>query len=407
MSTAAIRQTDARAVPGTVKGLALVSLFNDFASEMVYPLLPAFVTRTLGGGALVLGALDGASELTSSMLKWLSGRLADRPGWRRPLILAGYATAVLVRPLISVANAAWQVVGFRVVDRLGKGIRTPPRDALIAEVTDPASRGRAFGFHRGADHFGAVLGSLAAWWLLERGADVRSVIQWSVIPGVGAFLVLAVVLKTRDQAPGTRDRGGPEIQPRSVSHPGSLDPGPSLWAPILALTALTLFRLPETLLILRIQDLGVPVAAVPLIWAGLHVVRSASSYPGGRLADRQGAGWVVAAGGLLFAAVAFALGLRVEPGTAVALFLLFGLVAGLTESGERSLVARLAPVRTGRAFGAYHALTGLAALPAGLFFGGVYQSINARTALWASSAGMLLAVLLWLLVSPGRDRSPA
>ncbi len=387
------------AVPTTVKGLALVSLFNDFASEMVYPLLPAFVTRTLGGGPLVLGALDGASELTSSLLKWLSGGLADRPGWRRPLILVGYATAVLVRPLIAVANAAWQVVGFRIIDRLGKGIRTPPRDAMIAEVTDPELRGRSFGFHRGADHFGAVLGSLAAWWLLERGADVRNVIQWSVVPGVVAFGVLALVLKERN-------RELRNTRAAAVSS-GSRLPVPrssSFWLPITALTTLTLFRLPEALLILRIQDLGVSVAAVPLIWAGLHVVRSASSYPGGRLADRQGAPRVVATGGLLFAAVAFALGLPVEPAVATALFLLFGLVAGLTESGERSLVARLAPVRTGRAFGAYHALTGFAALPAGLFFGALYQSLSARTALWASSGGMLLAVLLWLVVSPGRDR---
>lgn len=387
------------AVPATVKGLALVSLFNDFASEMVYPLLPAFVTRTLGGGPLVLGALDGASELTSSLLKWLSGRLADRPGWRRPLILVGYATAVLVRPLIAVASAAWQVVGFRIVDRVGKGIRTPPRDAMIAEVTDPELRGRSFGFHRGADHFGAVLGSVAAWWLLQRGAEVRSVIQWSVVPGVVAFGVLALVLKeNKRDLRNTRPTAAPSGTRPPV--PGSS----SFWLPITALTILTLFRLPETLLILRIQDLGVSVAAVPLIWAGLHVVRSASSYPGGRLADRQGAPRVVATGGLLFAAVAFALGLPVEPAVAVALFLVFGLVAGLTESGERSLVARLAPVRTGRAFGAYHALTGLAALPAGLFFGALYQSLSARTALWASSAGMLLAVLLWLVVSPGRDR---
>jgi MFS family permease len=371
---------------------------------MVYPLLPAFVTRTLGGGALTLGVLDGASELTSSVLKWVSGGLADRPGWRRPLILGGYATAVLVRPLIAVAGAAWQVVGFRVIDRLGKGIRTPPRDALIAEVTDPESRGRAFGFHRGADHFGAVLGSLAAWLLLERGTDVRNVIQWSVVPGLAAFVVLAVVLREVR----SRESGDLSHQVHSSGDPVRLRdsrlPAPdSFWPPLLALTALTFFRLPEALLILRMQDRGVSVVTVPLIWAGLHVVRSASSYPGGRLADGRGATWVVAAGGLLFAALSFALGFPVGAAQAVGLFLLLGLVAGLTESGERSLVARLAPGRTGRAFGAYHALTGLAALPAGLLFGAVYQTANARAALWTSSAGMLLAVLVWIMVSRTRD----
>ncbi|HEV7367253.1 MAG TPA: MFS transporter [Gemmatimonadales bacterium] len=380
-------------VPPAVKGLSLVSLFNDFASEMVYPLLPAFVTRTLGGGALVLGLLDGASELTSSVLKWISGRLADRPGWRRPLILSGYATAILVRPLISLTNKAWQVVGFRVIDRVGKGLRTAPRDAMISDITPPELTGRAFGFHRGADHFGAVLGSLAAWWLLRRGADVRQVIGWSVVPGVVAFVVLAVVLK---------GAGSQESRARKKEEtPSSQLPTPSsFWPSVLALTALTFFRLPETLLILRLQDLGVAVAAIPLVWAGLHVVRSASSYPGGWLADRLGPRRMVAAGGLLFAGVALALGGAVSAATATALFLAFGLVAGLTESGERSLVSRLAPVRTGRGFGVYHALTGGAALPAGLIFGALYQSVSGRMALWTSAAGMVAAVILWLVVSP-------
>jgi MFS family permease len=400
----------ASAVPPTVKGLSLVSLFNDFASEMVYPLLPAFVTRTLGGGALLLGVMDGASELTSSVLKWISGRLADKPGWRRPLILGGYATAVLVRPLIALTSRAWQVVGFRVIDRIGKGLRTAPRDALISDVTPPELKGRAFGFHRGADHLGAVLGSLAAWWLLQRGADVRSVIQWSVVPGVVAFVVLAVVLRSRESGVGSRESGvgSRESKAQPAKSPDSrlLTPDSAFWPPVLALTALTFFRLPETLLILRLQDRGVAVAAVPLVWAGLHVVRSASSYPGGWLSDRLGPRKVVAAGGLLFAAVAFALGLTVGPAGAIALFLLFGLVAGLTESGERSVVARLAPVRTGRGFGVYHALTGAAALPAGLIFGALYQTISGHAALWASAGGMLAAVLVWLMVSPQRAEEP-
>ncbi|MGH7527434.1 MAG: MFS transporter, partial [Gemmatimonadales bacterium] len=384
-----MRITAASSVPRTVKGLSLVSLFNDFASEMVYPLLPAFVTRTLGGGALLLGALDGAADLTSAALKLASGRLADRPGWRRPLILLGYASAVLVRPLIAVAGAAWQVVGFRVVDRIGKGIRTPPRDALIAAVTPPEQRGRAFGFHRGADHFGAVLGSLAAWYLLSSDVEVRSVIAWSFVPGLLAFVVLALVLRSR------ATRVAPLQSGTAADASGAI-----FWGPILALTALTLFRLPETLLLLRLQDRGVAVATVPLVWAGLHVVRSASSYPGGWLSDRLGPRAAVAAGGLLFAGVAVALGAPVTPGGAIAAFLALGLVAGLMESAERALVARLAPVRTGRGFGVYHALTGLAALPAGLFFGGLYQSAGGPRALWASAAGMGLAALVWLGVSP-------
>ena len=383
------------AVPRTVKGLSLVSLFNDFASEMVYPILPAFVTGPLGAGALALGVLDGAAELTSAVLKVVSGRLADRPRWRAPLILGGYATAVLVRPLISVAAAAWQVIGFRIIDRVGKGLRTPARDALIAAVTPAELRGRAFGFHRAADHLGAVLGSIAAGYLLALGLGVREVIGWSALPGMVAFLLLALLLRgTRAAAAPTRgpERGG------NLTDAG----GRVFWGPVLVLAALTFFRLPEALLLLRLQELGVPVASIPLVWAGLHVVRSASSYPGGWISDRLGPRATVAAGGLLFAAVAAGFGGRLASGRAIAVFLLLGPVAGLTESPERALVARLAPVRTGRGFGIYHALTGVAALPAGLVFGGVYQRFGGPVALWGSAAGMVAGVAAWLAVTRGR-----
>ncbi len=398
-----------KGVPGAVKWLSVVSLFNDFASEMVYPLLPALVTRTLGGGAIILSLVDSASEVTSAVTKWASGRLADRPAWRRPLILGGYLTAVLVRPLISHASAAWQVVGFRVIDRVGKGARTPPRDALIAEVTPPPLRGRAFGFHRGADHFGAVLGSVAAWWFLRSGADLRQVIGWSIVPGLVAFTVLAIGMARVVGRAGRAHRGPAKAHSTPTGGAASPPPehplpadaaGPRFWAPILALTALTFCRIPEALLLLRLQDAGIAVALVPLVWAALHVVRSAASYPGGLLSDRFGPRQVVAAGGVLFALVVALLGLQVGPGVTVAVFLAFGLVAGLMESAERALVARLAPVRTGRGFGVYHALTGVAVLPAGLAFGTIYQRVGGGPALWTSAAAMIAAVLVWLAVSP-------
>jgi MFS family permease len=383
-------------VPRTVKGLSLVSLFNDLASEMVYPLLPALVTGPLGGGAMILGLLDGGAELTSAALKVVSGRLADRPGWRSPLILVGYATAVLVRPLIAVASAAWQVVSFRVIDRVGKGLRTPARDAWIAAITPAALRGRAFGFHRAADHFGAVLGSVLAWVLLERGLTVRDVIGWSAVPGLLVCLVLVPLLR---RMPASLPAGATTRQADAS--------GTVFWAPVLLLGALTFLRLPEALLLLRLQDLGVLVAWIPLVWAGLHVVRSATSYPGGWLSDRLGPRVAVAAGGLLFALVAGALAGGVSPGAAVAVFLVLGAVAGLTESAERALVARLAPVRTGRGFGSYHALIGVAALPAGLAFGALYQQFGGPRALEASAAGMVLAVGFWLVVTRRRIEETA
>lgn len=383
MKPAAKKQSQSPRIPTPVKGLGLVSLFNDFASEMVYPLLPGFITRTLGGSATILGALDGAADLTASLVKWVSGRLADRPGWRKPLILGGYLSAVLVRPLMALSSAAWQVVGFRVVDRIGKGARTPPRDALIADITPPKVAGRAFGFHRGADHLGAVLGSLTAWWLLRGDVPIRKVLSWSIVPGIIAFLVLALVLKMAREG---------KTSPRS-------DPAPSpvavFWPPVLVLAAFTFFRLPEALLLLRLQDLGIPLATIPLIWAGLHVVRTVSSYPGGKLVDRFGPRMAVAAGGVLFSLVALALGRPLSALAAILTFFAFGFVAGLTEPGERVLVARLSP-RRGRGFGAYHGTVGIAALPAGLLYGWLYQRFGGPEALWVSAGVVLATVVAWL-----------
>lgn len=375
-------------VPKPVRGLGFVSLFNDFASEMVYPVLPAFVL-TLGGGAVALGALDGAADLTSAALKWVSGRLSDRPGWRKPLILGGYLSAVLIRPLIAVASAAWQVIGFRVVDRIGKGLRTPPRDALIADLTSPASRGRAFGFHRAADHFGAVLGSLAAWALLERGTDVHRVIELSLLPGLVAFFVLAVVLRS--------------VRPQETRPAASSEAtGRVFWTPVLVLALVVLARMPEALLLLRLQDAGVAVAVIPLVWAGLHVVRTAASYPGGAIADRLGARWSVAIGGVLAALVMAAFALDLSETLAILVMLAFGLVAGFSEPAERALVSRLSPNTLGRGFGAYHAVVGVAALPAALIFGFLMQREGNGVAFGVSAVALMVAVGVWMGVGTER-----
>jgi MFS family permease len=383
-------------LPATVKGLSLVSLFNDFASEMVYPLLPAFVT-SLGGGAALLGALDGASDLTSAGLKWLSGRWADRPGWRKPLVLIGYGTALLIRPFIALAGSGAQVVGFRVIDRVGKGLRTPARDAMIAGATPPPLLGRAFGFHRGADHFGAVLGSLAAWFLLRRGVAVRDVIAWTWLPGLVVMLVLLWVLRRAVPADGTPLAGSTATDAT----------GRVFWGPVLMLSALTLVRVPEALLLLRLQGIGVPVATIPLVWAGLHVVRSAAAYPGGWLSDLLGTRGTVTAGGLLFAVVSWLMGGAPGEVAGVGFFLALGLASGLLEPAERSLVAQLAPARTGRGFGAYHAVSGFAALPAGLLFGWLYQDAGPGPALRVSAALLALTSLGWLVLrSSGRPLPP-
>src|SRR5256885_8835409 len=214
MSSALAPLRAAPRLPRTVKLLGAVSLLNDFASEMIYPLLPAFMTGVLGAGPQALGALDGAAEFAASVVKFGAGRLADRRSRRGPLVVLGYAIAVLVRPIIALTGAAWQVIGLRVVDRIGKGIRTPPRDAVVADVTPPELRGHAFGLQRGMDHAGAVLGPLVAWWLLTSGsADVRTVIAWSLAPGV-LVLVLAVwAVRGGERRGGVGNDGEPGAAP--------------------------------------------------------------------------------------------------------------------------------------------------------------------------------------------------
>lgn len=397
-------------VPPTVKGLSLVSLFNDFASEMVYPLLPAFVTHGLGGGPLMLGALDGAADLTASVVRWVSGRLADRPGWRRPLILWGYATAVLVRPLMAVTTAAWQVVGFRVIDRVGKGLRSPARDALISEITPVGQKGRAFGFHRAADHFGAVLGSLAGWVLLSAAVDVRTVIGWSVVPGVVVVLVLIPVLR----GAGARDHSWPRSAATKDSGPPAVAPardqdrtGRWFWFPVLALVVLTVGRLPEMLILLRLQDLGVPIAAIPLAWAGLHLVRTVAAYPGGWLSDRIGPRATIALGGIVLGTVLVLLADTVSPVAAAGLLLSMGMVSGLTEAAEKATIAMLAPIRTGTGFGSFQAVAGLASLPMALGFGGVYQEAGGPAALLVSAGVIGLGVATWWIAAGEMSRKPA
>jgi MFS family permease len=393
------------ALPRQVKLFGAVSLLNDFASEMIYPLLPAFVTGVLGGGAVALGALDGAADAAAAFVKLGAGRLADRPARRGPLIILGYLVAVVVRPIIGVTAAAWQVIGLRVVDRLGKGLRTPPRDALIADVTPPPLRGRAFGLQRGLDHAGAVLGPLVAWALLAgAGAGVRTVILASIVPGM-----LVVVLA----AWAVRGGKGREGAVGSTASSVTAQPLPPLTAPVrplppalLAISFFYLLRMPETLIILHAQRLGIAVAAVPLLWAAVHVVKSSSSFVGGALSDRLGPGRTMWLGWGCYALLAAGMALARGPGAAWALFLAFGLVAGLTESPERALVAASAGARQGSGFGVYHAASGAAALAGGLVLGVVFQRSGGAAAFVVSAGLGLGLVLLWPFIG-GVRRVPA
>ncbi|MSR07132.1 MAG: MFS transporter [Gemmatimonadetes bacterium] len=383
-----------RGLPPVVKSLGLVSFFNDLASEMIYPLIPALVA-SLGGGALSLGLFDGISEALSAAAKLWSGFLADRPRLRRPLILAGYGIAAVTRPVIGATTAAWQVIALRATDRVGKGLRTPPRDAVIADAVTPDMRGRAFGFHRAMDHAGAVVGPLVAWLLLSQvGLSPDRVIVWSVVPGLIA--VLAVFWAVRGEAgSGKGEADNPFPLPASP-FPNNAKRQPNSLLYLIVLFAFA--RFPEMLFLLRLKDLGLPVALTPLVWAALHVIRTTLSYPGGRLSDSLGPKSVMLGGWFAYWLVCMAMATITSPWSGVGWFLVFGLVAALTESPERALVAAAARDRgVGKTFGIYHASVGIAGLLGGITFGMVYARMGGPAALIVSGlAGGVLALALLL-----------
>jgi MFS family permease len=371
-----------RRLPPVVRALGAVSFFNDLASEMVYPLLPQLMTRGLGAGALALGALDGVSDAVASAVKLGAGWLSDRPRWRKPLILGGYLVAAVTRPLMGTAALAWQVVGLRAVDRVGKGARNPPRDAVIADAVDRGLRGRAFGYQRAMDHAGAMVGPLVAAGLMAAFAlDAGAVILWSVVPGLAAVVVAVFALRAL----------APRPAPVAASPAADADADPPPAALIGLVLLFAALRMPEALLLLRLQDLGVVAPLIPVLWAALHVVRSGASYPGGWLSDRIGAATTMVLGWGVYAAAVGAMAVAAGPWGGALAFLAFGLVSACTESPERALVAAWAGrARRGRGYGLYHAGVGLVALPGGLALGALYQWRGGGVALAVSAGGALL-----------------
>ena len=379
--------------------LAVVSFLTDVASDMTYPLLPLFLSTVLGASATAVGAIEGAAESTAALLKLGSGWLSDRVRRRKPLVLLGYGIASLIRPLIGLAQSAGQVLAVRVTDRVGKGIRSSPRDALIADSVDPAIRGRAFGFHRAADHAGAVAGPLLAFALLRwTDMDLRQLFLLTIIPG--ALAVAALVFGVREA-------------PRVTEPSNKFDPharlGRRFWAFLGILFLFTLGNSTDAFLLLRAADLGVDAALIPILWAMLHVVKSLSSTPGGALSDRLGRKPLLIAGWLIYAAVYFLLGRAGAEWHAWALFAVYGIYFGLTEGVEKALVADLVPAdRRGAAFGWYNLALGLGALPASLIFGAIWDRWGAPTAFSFGAAMALVAAVGIAAVAPRQaDALPA
>lgn len=385
-------------LPRTVLALALVSLLTDVSSEMIYPLLPVFLRDVLGASAFAVGTIEGAAESLASLLKLASGWWSDRLRRRKPLVIAGYGLASVARPLIGLAGSVWQVAALRLTDRTGKGLRTAPRDALIADSVAPEIRGRAFGFHRASDHLGAVVGPLLAVLLLrELGVGMQTVFLLAAIPAALAMVVLVVgvVEEPRPTATGGSE---PWSFRRGIPH-GVMRPY------LLIVLVFTLGNSTDAFLLLRATDLGVPVGMLPLLWALLHVVKSASSAPSGAWSDRLGRRPLIVGGWLVYALVYWLLGRATSPWHVWALFAVYGVYFGLTEGVEKALVADLArPDERGAAFGWYHLVVSLGALPASALFGAIWELKGATAAFdFGAALAALAGVALILLRLPRRS----
>jgi len=382
-----------------VRAFAAVSLLADVSSEMIYPLLPLFLSAVLGASATAIGAIEGAAESTAALLKLASGWWSDRVRRRKPLVVGGYALSALARPLIGLAAAPWHVLAVRMSDRVGKGVRTSPRDALLADSVEPAERGRAFGFNRAGDNLGAVLGPLAAWLLLQRVAiPVRSVFFWAAVPGVVSVLVLVVFVQ---EAAGRRPSEPARPPAATGRHPADGALGGAFWKYLAVLLVFTLGNSSDAFLLLRASQVGVPTPMVPVLWAGFNLVKAVSNTPGGSLSDRVGRKPVIIAGWMLYAAVYLLFGRASTPLALTGLFLAYGFYYGLTEGAEKALVADLAPAaRRGVAYGWYNLTIGIAALPASLVFGIVWDRVSPAAA-FTLGAGLALMAGVALLFVPG------
>lgn len=388
--------TAERAVPAASRGLRLpaavillgfTSFFTDIGTEMIFPLLPVFLTEVLRAGPAYIGLVEGAADTVSSLLKLVSGVVADRVPRRKPLVLFGYGLASSVRPFIALAARPWHVLAVRVTDRVGKGIRGSPRDALIADAAGDRA-GRAFGYQTAMDNAGAVFGPLVATALLAWHFSLRTVFWVAVVPGaIATALVLFVREAPRPVTPKAKTGDGPRVlTPRVTSYLGIL-------------TVFSLANSSDGFLLLRAHDAGLATAAIPILWSVLNASKVLWAWLGGGLADRLPRARLIAAGWFVYALVYVGLGMASAIWHVWVLFVVYGVFYGLTEPVEKALVKDLVePHQRGRAYGAYNFVVGITALPAGLLTGvlwrawGPAQALEVGAAL-AAAAG--LALLGW------------
>ncbi|MFZ2236314.1 MAG: MFS transporter [Dokdonella sp.] len=380
--------TALRALPRTVWLIGLISLLNDAAGEMIYPLLPLYLASVLMAGPRALGLIEGLAEATSSLLKLVSGVLVDRTGKSKPFIVLGYSLAGFGRPLIAFVSTWPGLLMIRVADRIGKGLRSSPRDALLAASVSPDRRGLAFGLHRAMDNAGAVVGPLAAAALLGLGVGLREVFLWAAVPAV-ICVILALALRE------------PQVAVAPVAKPFDWrlrDLSPRLRRYLLVVAVFTLGNSSNLFLLLRARELGVADANIPLLWAGVSVVAMLFTTPLSALSDRFGRVRLLMIGYVAYGAVYLCMGLLDHAGPLLfALFAGYGLFFAATEGVEKALVADLAASeQRGTAFGWFNLVSGLLLLPASVLFGWLYQATSPLVAFaFGAACAWIAALLLW------------
>jgi MFS family permease len=393
-----------KAMSGNVLAMGLVSFLTDFSTEMIYPLLPRFLTVYLHASLAFAGAMEGIAESVASVLKLFSGALADLMGVRKPLALAGYSLSSLAKPLVALATSPWQVLAVRVSDRIGKGIRTTPRDALIADSVTVDERGKAFGLQRTMDHAGAVAGPLVGAALLaflasrghlSTGHAYRIVFGLACVPALLCIVVLAAWVREIKPTAG----GNARIQL-------SLRGFDRVFLAYLAIVCVfTLGNSSDFFILLRASGLGLTAAQVPLAWVLLHVVKMTTSIPGGMLSDQLGRRKVIIAGWTVYALVYAGFAFGRTPLHAWVLFAVYGIYFGFTEGVEKAFVADLVrPDLRGTAYGAYNFAIGIGALPASALMGLLWTKYGVVPAFGFGAAMAFLAAVLLLAVVPEGQR---
>ena len=391
-----------------------MSFFTDISTEMIYPLIPLFLSGVLGANATFVGAIEGTAETVASLLKLASGWISDKVSRRKALVVAGYAVASFVRPFTAIAQSATQVLAIRVTDRIGKGIRSSPRDALLADSVSPEARGRAFGFHSAADNAGAVIGPLIAFFILRshgigamtagqrlssaQEAMLRNVFWWAAVPAFIALIVL--VIAVRDVAhKGAAKEVAPQVE---------LDTKLSkrFWYYLGVVLVFTIGNSTDAFLLLRANQLGVALALTPVLWAFFNGIKAAVGTYASGLSDRIGRKPLIVGGWIVYAAVYLGFAKADTTWHVWALFALYGLFYAMTEGTERALVADLVPSqRRGTAFGWYNLSIGLGALPASLIFGAIWDRVSPPAAFAFGATLALVAAAGMAFVAPMRAKA--